>query len=228
METADMGFSDQLRNENQHIWDAILEHPFVLELGAGTLPLEKFTYYVKQDYLYLIDFARCIGLAASKAEDIEDMRRWAGMMEGCLRYETEMLESLSKALGMSPEEISQTPKAPTNEAYTNHILKVAYKDSMGENVAALLPCMWTYMDVGDALAEIGGYKGHPIYEEWCEAYTLPEYIDLVNVYRNLVNRSAEGARKTEKNRMRRLFRLSMRYEYMFWDMAYGMEEWPIS
>ena len=152
METADMGFSDQLRKENQRIWDAILEHPFVTELGAGTLPLEKFTYYIKQDYQYLIDFARCIGLATSKAEDVEDMRSWAEMMGGCLRYETEMLESLSRALGMPPGEISQTPKAPTNEAYTNHILKVAYEGSMCENVAALLPCMWAYMDVGDVFA----------------------------------------------------------------------------
>jgi thiaminase/transcriptional activator TenA len=222
-----MGFSLELKNENQHIWDAILEHPFVLELGAGTLPLEKFTYYVKQDYQYLVDFARCIGLAASKAEDVEEMRIWAEMMEGCLRYEMEMLESLSKILGLMPEEISQTPKTPTNMAYTNHILKVAYEGSMGENVAALLPCMWTYLDVGGILADIGGYKSHSIYGDWCKAYTVPDYIDLVKVYRNLVNRSAEGAGKTEKNRMRRHFSLSMRYEYMFWNMAYSMEKWII-
>ena len=217
-----------MKRENQRIWDAILGHPFVLELGAGTLPLEKFTYYVKQDYLYLIDFARCIGLATSKTEDVEDMRSWAEMMGGCLNYETERLESLSKALGVTPEEISRTPKAPTNEAYTNHILKVAYEGSMGENVAALLPCMWTYVDVGEALAEIGGYKGHPVYEDWCEAYTASEYIDLVEVYRSLVDRSAERAGIAVKGRMRRHFRLSMRYECMFWEMAYRMEEWPIS
>lgn len=223
-----MGFSEQLRKENKRIRDAILGQPFVLELGAGTLPLEKFTYYVKQDYLYLIDFARCIGLATSKAEGVEDMRSWAEMMRGCLNYETERLESLSKALGVTPEEISRTRKAPTNEAYTNHILKVAYEGSMGENVAALLPCMWTYVDVGEVLAEIGGYKGHPVYEEWCEAYTASEYIDLVEVYRNLVDQSAERAGITVKDRMRRHFRLSMQYEYMFWEMAYRMEEWPIS
>lgn len=223
-----MGFSEQLRKENKHIWDAILGQPFVLELGAGTLPLEKFTYYVKQDYLYLIDFARCIGLATSKAEGVEDMRSWAEMMGGCLNYETERLESLSEALGVTPGEISQTRKSPTNEAYTNHILKVAYEGSMGENVAALLPCMWTYVDVGEVLAEIGGYKGHPIYEEWCEAYTASEYINLVEVYHNLVDQSAERAGIAVKDRMRRHFRLSMRYEYMFWEMAYRMEEWPIS
>ena len=223
-----MGFSEELRKENRRIWDAILGHPFVLELGAGTLPLEKFTYYIKQDYLYLIDFARCIGLAASKAEDVDDMRSWAEMMGGCLKYETEMLESVSEALGVPRGELSRTMKALTNEAYTNHILKVAYEGSMGENVAALLPCMWTYLDVGDVLAGIGGYEGHPVYEEWCEAYTAPEYIEIVEVYRLLVDRSAEEAGKAVKERMRRHFWLSMRYEYMFWEMAYGMEEWPIS
>jgi len=222
-----MGFSDQLKRENMRVWDAITGHPFVQELGSGTLPIEKFTYYVKQDYLYLIDFARCIGLAASKAEDVGDMRRWADMMGGCLRYEAEMLESLSEALGVPPGELSRTPKAPTNEAYTNHILRVAYTGSMAENVAALLPCMWTYLDVGDTLVEIGGYRGHPVYEEWCEAYKAPEYIELVEVYRGLVDRSAEESGKTVKNKMRRNFRQSTRYEYMFWEMAYEMEQWPI-
>jgi thiaminase/transcriptional activator TenA len=121
-----------------------------------------------------------------------------------------------------------TPKAPTNEAYTNHILRVAYEGSMGENVAALLPCMWTYLDVGGRLAEIGGYKGHLIYEEWCEAYNAQEYNELVKIYRSLVDRSAEKSGKTVKDKMRHHFRVSMRYEYMFWDMAYSMEEWPIA
>jgi len=222
-----MGFSDQLKRENMRVWDAIAGHPFVQELGSGKLPIEKFTYYVKQDYLYLIDFARCIGLAASKADDVGDMRRWADMMGGCLRYEAEMLESLSEALGVPPGELSRTQKAPTNEAYTNHILRVAYTGSMAENVAALLPCMWTYLDVGDTLAEIGGNEGHPVYEEWCEAYKDPEYTELVEVYRSIVDCCAEKAGKPVKERMRRNFRLSTRYEYMFWEMAYEMEEWPI-
>lgn len=220
-----MGFSEELRDENKRIWDAITGHPFVQELGAGTLPIKKFTYYVKQDYLYLIDFARCIGLAASKADDVEDMRRWAEMMGGCLKYETEMLEDVSEALGVTPGELRQTPKAPTNEAYTNHLLRVAYEGSMAENVAALLPCMWTYLDVGATLSGIGGYRGHPVYGEWCEAYNAPEYTELVDIYIDLVDRSAKAGAPV-KDRMRRHFQLSMMYEYMFWEMAYGLEEWP--
>ncbi len=222
-----MGFSDTLKLESQGVWDAILEHPFVKELGAGTLPIDKFTYYIKQDYQYLIEFTRCIGIAASKAEDVETMRKWASMMDGCLRYETEMLESLSEKLNIPSGEIESTPKSPTNTAYTSHILYVAYAGTIGENVAALLPCMWTYQDIGLALAEISGYKGHPIYEEWCNAYIAPEYAGLVQSYRGLVDEFAENSGEGIRNKMRQHFELSMRYEYMFWEQAYRMEQWPV-
>ena len=220
-----MGFSDTLKKETQDIWDAILEHPFVKELGSATLPVETFTYYIKQDYQYLIDFSRCIGLAATKSEGIDDMRLWAQRMDGCLKYETEMLESLSTQLEIPPEDIRYAEKAPTNTAYVNHILKVAYSGSLCENVAALLPCMWTYIDVGKTLAEIGGYVGHPLYEEWCLAYNAPEYANLVQSYKDVVDEVAENSGEYVKDKMREHFRLSMRYEYMFWDMAYNLEKW---
>ena len=219
-----MGFSDVLKQENQDIWDAILEHPYVKELGAATLPKEKFTFYVKQDYQYLIDFGRCIGLAATKSEGLDNVRAWSKRSDGVFA-ETAMLESLSEKLEIKPEEIRFAEKMPTCEAYVNHLLKVAYQDTLGENVAALLPCMWTYQEVGEVLAGIGGYKGHPLYEDWCSAYAAPGYADIVQSYKDVVDEEAEKYGEAMKKRMRRHFKLSMRYEYMFWDMAYNLEEW---
>ena len=221
-----MSFSEVLKRENQDIWDAILAHPYVKELGSATLPREKFTFYVKQDYQYLIDFGRCIGLAATKAEGIDEMRAWGRRMEGILA-ENAMLVELSHKLEIKPEDIRYAEKMPTCEAYVNHLLKVAYMDSLGENVVALLPCMWTYQDVGDVLASIGGYKGHPLYEDWCNAYAAPGYADLVQSYKDVVDEEAEKGGEQMKNKMRKHFKLSMRYELMFWDMAYNLETWVI-
>ena len=77
-----MGFSDVLKQENQDIWDAILAHPYVKELGSATLPKEKFTFYVKQDYQYLIDFGRCIGMAATKSVGLENVIAWSKRSDG--------------------------------------------------------------------------------------------------------------------------------------------------
>ena len=44
-------FTDRLFRNVQPIWEANHHHPFVQELGKGTLEKEKFIYYMKQDYL---------------------------------------------------------------------------------------------------------------------------------------------------------------------------------
>ena len=223
-----MGFCEKLKSENIETWDAILEHPFIHELGLGTLPLEKFTYYIQQDYLYLIEFAKCIGLAVAKAEGVESMRRWSGLMDGCLKYEIEMLEDVSVKLKLPQNALSGAARSPTNRAYTNQLLNVAYTGTLGENIASLLPCMWTYQDVGGKLASLGGYMGHPVYEDWCQAYDAAEYQEIVAVYKDLLDSYSKNAGKYMKEKMRRHFAVSMQYEYLFWGMAYNMEKWPFN
>ena len=58
-----MRFSHQLHHQADKIWRAVYAHPFLHELRAGTLPMDRFTYFILQDYLYLLDFAQvlCLG-----------------------------------------------------------------------------------------------------------------------------------------------------------------------
>ncbi|HAV52432.1 MAG TPA: thiaminase II, partial [Leuconostoc mesenteroides] len=52
-----MVFSQEILTELSDVWQANLKHPFVQEIGEGTLPVEKFKYYMIQDYVYLIHYA---------------------------------------------------------------------------------------------------------------------------------------------------------------------------
>lgn len=36
------------------VWHRFINHPFVMAMGNGTLPLESFKGYLVQDYLYLV------------------------------------------------------------------------------------------------------------------------------------------------------------------------------
>ena len=47
----------------QDDWRAYIEHDFVHQLGNATLPEASFRHYLKQDYLFLIHFARAYALA---------------------------------------------------------------------------------------------------------------------------------------------------------------------
>jgi hypothetical protein len=42
------------RPDVQSIWKKFTEHEFVLGLGSGSLPVERFKEYLAQDYLYLV------------------------------------------------------------------------------------------------------------------------------------------------------------------------------
>jgi len=91
-------FSEELKEAATGIWDRIYSQPFLLEMREGTLPLDKFRFYIGQDYVYLVDFARCLGLAAAKAEDMETMRALAELLKSSTTVEIEMLEELNLVL----------------------------------------------------------------------------------------------------------------------------------
>ena len=220
-------FSKMLRRKADHIWEGILGHPFLIEMERGDLPLDKFRFYVKQDYSYLMEFSRCLGIATAKVEDEEVMRAFASLLNASLTVEVEMLERLSEKLGIPKDRLKIAEPAPTNLAYTRHLLSVAYSGTVGEIMAAMLPCMWSYQEIGEKLGESKSIGKQPMYQEWAATYRSQEYIELVDWYRNLVDRYASDSGDLVREKMRRHFILSSRYEYMFWDMAYRGETWPI-
>ncbi len=220
-------FSDDLRQEADPLWQQILSHPFLRELGEGRLPLDVFRFYVKQDYVYLLEFSRCLGIAAAKAEDRETMRTFASLLEASLTIEVTMLEQLGDQIGITMKELQTAEASPTNVAYTRHLLTVAYGGTVGEILAAMLPCMWSYQEIGAWLSTQRGVTENAVYAAWCATYQTPEYRELVAWYRRLVDNLAAASGSLMKERMRAHFLLSSRYEYLFWEMAYRQETWPL-
>lgn len=221
------GFSKELREVAAHIWEKIFAHPFLAEIERATLPLDKFKFYIKQDYTYLVDFARCLGIAAAKSEDIETMRTLASLLEAGTTIEIEMLEGLGERLGVPAMDLRTAEPAPSNVAYMRHFLYVAYSGSVGEIMASMLPCMWTYQEIGERIEGGPAFDEHPFYREWRDTYRSREYVELVGWYKDLTDRYASEAGSREKGLMKKHFLLSSRYEFMFWDMAYKKETWPV-
>ena len=69
------GFIEYLldREDVKSAWHAYTHHEFTTRMGDGTLPQEAFKYYMIQDYLYLIQFARANALAGYKAKKLDDI-----------------------------------------------------------------------------------------------------------------------------------------------------------
>ena len=145
-------YSDELRSLAGGIWEAQHAHPFVQGIGDGTLEVERFRHFVRQDYVYLIEYARLLALAAARAPQLAWMRRFAELAESTLGSEMEMHRAFAATWGIAAEELEYERATPTTRAYTEFLLRTATLGDFAELVSALLPCMWGYAEVGRALA----------------------------------------------------------------------------
>ncbi|HXF91277.1 MAG TPA: thiaminase II [Nitrospiraceae bacterium] len=222
-----MSFSDHLRRLAKPIWDAQFTHPFVVALGKGTLPERKFKYYILQDARFLGDLSRVFAAGAQKAPDSESALRFAKLAEETLTVERSLHESYGKRWRMTPQQMTAVPMAPTNYAYTRHLLAVAQSGTAAEITVVALPCAWIYCVVGRHLLQDGPPRaGHP-YRDWLLLYASPEFAKVQKWMRKKVDEWAKRAGRDERQRMEEAFVISSRYEWMFWEMAWNEEQWPV-
>ena len=120
------------------------------------------------------------------------------------------------------DDAQDAQRSPTNTAYVNHMLATAAHHGLGATAASLLPCPWTYHLLRDEL----GASEHPLYSQWTAFYVAGLLQNSVDAWRSFVDREAQSAGRRELEAMREAFLTSSRYEYMFWEMAYNMEQWP--
>ena len=214
-------FASLLWADTAPIWRAIQAHPFLEEVRAGSLPLEKFRYYVKQDYHYLEAFARAVAMALAKAPDAETLEALARRV--LTPIERPLHHRLFELAGLDLAEVRKAEIAPTNLAYRNHMLAVASRGGLGEIAAALLPCPWTYHKLGEALQ----VAEHAIYTEWAGFYRAGLLAESVEAWCGFVDQAAARGGLQQRSAMRLAFLTSARYEYLFWDAAYRLEQWPV-
>ena len=222
-----MSFADEIESQARSIRQAILAHPFITGVGDGSLAVEKFKYYVKQDYVYLIDYSRVLALASARAPDLETMSWFARLLDETLNTEMELHRGYCAEFSISRQELELTRPAPTTTAYTSFLLKVAHQGSFAELIASLLPCQWGYWEIGRHLSRQGQPESAPLYCQWIQMYDSTEFGELAQHLRELANRLAEQTGSHEVAAMAEAYLTSLRLEYQFWEMAFNLEEWPV-
>lgn len=222
-----MLFTEQLGAQAMTIREHVFQHPFVAGLGCGTLPFAAFRYYMCQDYIFLIDYCRVLALAVAKAPEVETMGRFATLVHATLNTEMALHRDFAAQCGISPAVLEATQAAPGTRSYTQHLLTTAYAGSLADITAAILPCMWDYSEIGQRLAAQGLPEAQPLYGAWIRTYAAPEFGALATWLRQLLDDLARQASSAEQRRLTQLFLDSCRYEYLFWDMAYRQEAWPL-
>jgi thiaminase (transcriptional activator TenA) len=220
-------FSSSVRGKAAEIWRRELAHPFVRGLADGTLPVDRFRFYLEQDYLFLIEYCRVFALAAAKARDLPTMNLFAGLLSDTLTVEMQVHRDYCKRLGLGEPAFESACPAPITLAYTRHLLTAAYAGTISHIVAVVLPCQLGYAEIAAALAREGRGGGNSFYAEWIAAYTSREFTEGARRLVELLDKLAEGLPAREAGDLEDLFLTSSRYEYLFWEMSWTRATWPI-
>lgn len=218
-----MKLADRLYNSTETLWMSYLEHPFVKGIAEGTLDIDRFRFYMVQDYRYLLEYSKVFALGIVKSKDEQTMRKFALMVKETLDGEMEIHKKYMKRLGITQEEIENSKTALVNQSYTSYMLDVAFKGDVLDILVAVLSCAWSYQMIGEHHAKIAGLLENETFGEWVEGYSCREYIENTRDIIKLVNELGEGITESKALYLEEVFINCSRYEYLFWDMSYKKE-----
>lgn len=222
-------FTTRLRERTRPIWDLQLQHPFVRALCDGSLPREVFEFYIRQDARFLDHLAKAFAYAVTKTADQTEMQQFGERLLHTIQVEQALHHAYAAQFGVSVEDMAATPMAPTNYAYTRHVLYTAATGSLPALITAILPCAWIYAEVGTHFTGLLGgppAPDHP-YGAWIGTYSTPEFEQVGAWLRARLEEHAARLAEPDLQDLEGIFVTSSRYEYMFWDMAWRRESWPV-
>jgi thiaminase/transcriptional activator TenA len=217
-----MSLSDELRQSVGPIWEKTVTHPFVIELGDGTLPEEKFSVYFQQDSLFVKDLVALMCGGIVKAPDFASSSLLAARVHGALDDEDGLFERFFRDTGLSPDQVRDIKHLPTSFAYSSFLRGIAREGTFHEIITAFLGVEWPYLEWGKRLAAQGKRPANKYYQTWIDVHAAKELEDFVDWMRSVLDNATVG----HTNRLKEIFLTVLRYEYLFWEMAYTGERWP--
>jgi len=212
---------DKLMTANQADWNRYVQHSFVRQIGDGTLDRACFEHYLKQDYIFLIQYARAYGLAAFKSSNLAELNHAKGLMSAIVDIEMNLHVEYCESWGIDRAALENTVESTANMAYTRYVMERGLAGDLLDLNVALAPCVIGYAEVANWLSAQSFLKieGNP-YAPWIDMYTSDEYQEVAQAHRNIINQ-IELSQLTEQRTASLVstFGAATRLEIDFWQMG---------
>jgi len=212
-----------LRESNLSNWLLYTKHEFVQKLANDSLHENSFLNYLKQDYLFLIQFSKAWSLAILKSDNLEEMKIAASTVNELINFEMELHISLCQKYGISKFDLENTEEENENIAYTRYVLELGYSGDFLDLLSALAPCVLGYGEIGINLKDSNPKIS--MYRKWIETYSSSEYQNVCFNVGKLIDKSfqlrlGENYTNTYKwKKANQIFKKATSLEVDFWNMA---------
>lgn len=213
--------TERLLDASRGIWEGYLAHPFVRGLADGSLAVNKFHFYLLQDYLYLFDYAKVFAQGVVKSREPEVMRVFSSYVASILNGEMEIHRGYMARLGITEAQAEAVQPSLSNLSYTAYMRAVAAEEGPAEIMAAVLSCAISYEYIAKWIVKnYPDAENHDFYGEWVRGYASEDYAAENQRLIALMERLSADYTETQLQRLIDIFIACSRYEAMFWDMAW--------
>ncbi|WP_166253609.1 thiaminase II [Marinobacter salicampi] len=212
---------EDLKKRCQSEWREYIEHSFVKQLGDASLAPEAFQHYLKQDYLFLIQFARAFALAAYKSPTLADLRQAKEGLQAIVDVELDLHISYCREWGISEAELARLPEARATIAYTRYVLDTGNRGDLLDLHVALSPCMVGYGEIANWLnrqRETLRGERNP-YDAWIAMYESDEFQQAMEAEVHWLNDRLADISLSRFEQLARIFSDATRLEIDFWEMG---------
>lgn len=217
-----MKLFQRLLKENAKVWDEYLHHSFVKELEKGTLKEKNFLFYLKQDYIYLINYAKCYALLALNANNAKELRFAMKFQNYIVEGELELHKSILK-LGIDADKLCVKDESIVNIAYTRYMLSVGQSGDFLDMLVALSACAIGYGYIGAEIKQRlskDELEKHP-YKEWILTYSGEVFQAEIKEFEDFLNSYEVDENKFKK--LSEIFHTVVRLEREFWQHGLSLK-----
>lgn len=214
--------TERLLDASREIWEGYLSHPFVRGIADGSLAVNKFRFFLLQDYLYLFDYAKVFAQGVVKSREPEVMRVFSSYVASILNGEMEIHRGYMARLGITEEQAEAVQPSLSNLSYTAYMRAVAAEEGPAEIMAAVLSCAISYEYIAKWIVKnYPDADKHDFYGEWVCGYASEDYAAENQRLIALMERLSADYTDTQRKHLVDIFVACSRYEAMFWDMAWN-------
>ncbi|USD68202.1 thiaminase II [Vibrio sp. SCSIO 43136] len=215
-----------LINACEQDWQDYTEHTFVKQLAIGSLEQPCFLHYLKQDFLFLKQYARAYALAIYKAKTLADMRKALPSVHALLDSEIAHHVSYCGQWGLTETDLEAEQEDFGTVAYTRYVLDAGMTGDLVDLYTALAPCSIGYAVIGKALKESEAtiLEGNP-YRSWIELYGGEEFqtgaMESAEYFNKLLEEIDINSERGQH--LCHIFKTATRMEVAFWQQGLDVQ-----
>lgn len=210
-----MSWTKEIWEASLPIYNRIISHPFIKELAEGTLATERFVRYIAQDEIYIKNYGEEMFLMADMMPDEQMREMFRELAKGGMEAEGAMHALLIERFGIN----TAVEPSDVTAGYMAHTRRHINSGSLAHAMAAMLPCMWIYNEVGLYIYAHRNPNPNP-YAEWVATYASEDFTECTRLILELCDLIAEEATPEVREEMREAYLTAAEYEWAFWNWGY--------